>query len=113
MVAQGLISALIRSRVGDWEFQRHSGRPSQIGRHFVVGAIGNREVAGETNLDAVAFADGDGRQNVQGFVEDALRSLAQTVANAQLDACVFRLRHPPAAAPLGIHSVAQVAQLRD
>jgi hypothetical protein len=30
-------------------------------RHFVVCVIGDREVAGEVNLDAVAFADRDGR----------------------------------------------------
>ena len=61
-------------------------RRSQIGRHFVVCVIGKREVAGEINLHSVALADCDGRQNVQEFIEDALRGLAQALANALLHA---------------------------
>src|SRR5581483_103415 len=60
--------------------------PSQIGGDFVVGVIGNCEVAGQINLDAVALPDRDSRQNVQEFVEDALRGLAQAFANSLLNA---------------------------
>jgi hypothetical protein len=52
----------------------------------VVCVIGYRKVAGEVNLHAVAFADRDGRQDVQEFVEDALRSLPQALADACLNA---------------------------
>ena len=50
--------------------------------HSVVCVSGYREVAGKINLHAVAFADRHGRQNIQEFVEDALRGLPQTLANA-------------------------------
>ena len=52
----------------------------------MVCVIRDREITGELNLDAVAFADRDGRQNIQEFVQDALRGLAETFANTLLDA---------------------------
>src|SRR5208283_3896986 len=42
----------------------------QIGRHFVVVVVGQGEIAGEVDLDAMPFANGDRRGNVQKSVQD-------------------------------------------
>ena len=60
----------------------------EIGRHFVVVVVGQREIAREIDFDAVAFPDGDRGHDVEELVEDlrgrlrgALRkSLAHEVA---------------------------------
>src|SRR5271155_147160 len=49
--------------------------PSEIGRHFVAGVIGQREIAREINFDSVAFADGHRGHDVQELVEDLRRGL--------------------------------------
>src|SRR5271157_2494275 len=42
----------------------------QIGRHFVVVVVGQGEIAGKVDLDAVTFANGDRGRNVQKSVQD-------------------------------------------
>ena len=53
--------------------------PSEIGRHCVIGVVGQREIARQIDLDAVALADRDRRQNVQEFVENLRGGLSRAL----------------------------------
>ena len=44
--------------------------PSEIGRHFVIVVVGQREIARQIDFDAMALADRDRRQNVEKLVEN-------------------------------------------
>src|SRR5262249_45106701 len=48
---------------------------SEIGRDGVTGVVGQREVARQIDFDPVPLADGDGRKDIQKFVEDLRRGL--------------------------------------
>src|SRR5262249_4147149 len=47
----------------------------EIGRHFVVVVIGHREIAGEIDFYAMAFADCHRGQDVEKFIENLRRGL--------------------------------------
>src|SRR5271156_5028513 len=68
--------------------------PSEIGRHFVVVVIGQREIAREIDLDSVAFADGHRGHDVEELVEDLRRRLggacSESLAHEVKTGCVER-----------------------
>ena len=58
---------------------------------MMIGVCGQREVTGEINFYPVALANGDGGQNIEEFIQDALRGLAHAFANTCLHALDARL----------------------